>query len=75
MTGTSLRSQRRDWQWCWNIPTPSLPMTGEVHSHVFIDGIYLPYGWCLLIARNTIHVVAWQWATRENSAAYTALFN
>ena len=48
-------------------------MTGEVYDQVFVDGIYLAYDWCLLIARNTTHVVAWQWATRENTAAYTAL--
>ena len=73
MSDTSLRSQRRTWQWCWNIPSAKPEPTGEIYSNVFIDGIYLPYGWCLLIARNTTHVVAWQWATRENTAAYTAL--
>lgn len=64
---------RRRISWWWTVPTPSLPMTGEVYDQVFVDGIYLAYDWCLLIARNTTHVVAWQWATRENTAAYTAL--
>ncbi len=50
-------------------------MTGEVHSPVFIDGIYLAYGWCLLIARSESYVVVWQWATSDNSTAYTVLSN
>ena len=75
MTGTGLRTQRRDWQWCWSIPTPQVEPTGEVYSQVFIDGIYLPYGWCLLIARSQSHVVTWQWTTRETKAAYMALLD
>ena len=40
---------------------------------MFIDGIYLPYNWCLLIAHNGHHVLARQWCHRENAPAYTAL--
>lgn len=31
---------------------------------MFIDGIYLPYNWCLLIAHNGQHVLARQWCHR-----------
>lgn len=40
---------------------------------MLIDGIYLPYNWCLLIAHNGHHVLARQWCHRENAPAYTAL--
>ena len=73
IAGTQARSQRRAWAWCWAIPTPSRTVTAEVYEEVFIDGIYLPYDWCLLIARSPAHVIAWQWARRENSTAYQAL--
>lgn len=53
IAGTQARSQRRAWAWCWAIPTPSRTVTAEVYEEVFIDGIYLPYDWCLLIARKS----------------------
>lgn len=37
-----------------------------------IDGTYLA-SWCLLIASNGSHVIGWQWADKENTAAYLAL--
>lgn len=61
--------------WCWNVPVPRPPVTGVVESQILMDGIYLPYGWCLLIAMNTKHVLAWQWCTRESTASYTALLH
>lgn len=68
------RSFRKNIAWCWRIPIPAPPLTGEVHEQVFIDGTYLAYGWCLLVARsNTGLVVAWQWCHSENSAAYGKL--
>lgn len=53
------------------MPQPS--PTGEVYSQLFIDGLHVRGGWVLLVARSSSHVVAWQWAGSENSAAYTAL--
>ena len=73
VSGNSGRGLRRRWAWCWTVPTPRIEITGEVYNQLFIDGIYLPYDWCLLVAHNGEHVVARQWCRRENSAAYTAL--
>ena len=67
------RGLRRRWAWCWKVPTPPIQITGEVYDQLFIDGIYLPYQWCLLVAHNGTHVVARQWCRRENAPAYTAL--
>jgi len=68
------RSARRRFAWCWNVATPPLAVTGEIYDQLFIDGIYLGYDWVLLTAVNERgQVVAGQWATAENSAAYTAL--
>lgn len=68
------RTTRRCFSWCWNVPTPPLEMTGEVYDQVFMDGIYLAYNWVLLVAVNDHgQVVAYQWATSENAAAYSAL--
>lgn len=73
ISGNTGRGLRRQWAWCWTIPTPPIQITGEVYDQVFIDGIYLPYNWCLLIAHNGHHVLARQWCHRENAPAYTAL--
>src|SRR5690625_4277261 len=68
------RSARRRFAWWWNVATPPLAVTGEIYDQLFIDGIYLGYDWVLLTAVNERgQVVAGQWATAENSAAYTAL--
>lgn len=70
------RSFRRHIAWCWDVPVPRPPVTGEIHDQVFIDGTYLAHGWCLLVARNnTGTIVAWQWCSSENSAAYTQLLS
>ena len=73
IAGNTARTLRRSWAWCWTVPIPPLDVTGEVYEQVFIDGIYLAYGWCLIIARNSEHVISWQWCTRENTASYQAL--
>lgn len=67
------RALRRRTAWCWQVPAPQPPVTGEVYRQVFIDGIYLAGGWVLLIACTTSHVLAWQWASSENTAAYQGL--
>src|SRR5699024_342512 len=68
------RSARRRFAWCWHVPTPPLAVTGEIYDQLFIDGIYLAYNWALLTAVNECgEVIARQWATTENAAAYTAL--
>lgn len=51
-----------------------------VHDQVFLDGTYLAYNWCLLVARSGTTggsgpVVGWQWCTSENAPAYTQLLN
>lgn len=72
-TGRTLRYR---FTWCWNVPTPPLTVTGEIYDQLFIDGIYLAYNWALLTAVNERgKVVARQWATAENAAAYTALLD
>lgn len=75
IAGNTGRTLRRQWSWCWTIPTPTLDITGEVYDQVFIDGIYLAYHWCLLIAHDGTHVITWQWCHRENAPAYTALLS
>ena len=67
------RAFRRRTAWCWRVPVPRPPVTGEVHAQIFIDGLHLAGGWTLLVARSTAHVIAWQWAAGESAAAYTAL--
>lgn len=69
-TGRSFRDQTA---WCWDLQ-PQMPVTGEVHDAVLVDGIWIG-SWCLLIAlSDTGHVIAWQWAARESTAAWEALF-
>ncbi|MFI8594321.1 IS1249 family transposase [Microbacterium sp. NPDC078428] len=69
-TGRSFRDQTA---WCWDLE-PRMPVTGEVHEAVLVDGIWIGT-WCLLIAlSDTGHVIAWQRAARESTAAWTALF-
>lgn len=70
--GGTGRSFRAATNWCWNIPVPQPAVTGQVHQAVMLDGTYLQ-GWCLLIAFDTQHVIAWQWCNRESKAAWTAL--
>ena len=67
------RAFRHRTAWCWRVPVPRPPVTGEVHAQIFIDGLHLAGGWTLLVARSTAHVIAWQWAAGESAAAYTAL--
>jgi transposase-like protein len=41
---------------------------------VLVDGVWIG-SWCLLIAlSSTNHVLGWQWAARESTAAWEALF-
>ncbi|EFM46976.1 hypothetical protein HMPREF0580_0288, partial [Mobiluncus mulieris ATCC 35239] len=62
----------RKTEWCWRV-SPVIPVTGEIYDYIQIDGTYLPYGWCLLVAQTHGKVLAWQWCQKENTAAYTAL--
>ena len=67
------RSFRHATAWCWSLE-PRLPVTGEVHEAILVDGVWIG-SWCLLIAQSsTGHVVGWQWAARESTAAWQALF-
>lgn len=68
------RTSRRRFGWCWKVPTPSLPVTGEIYDQIFLDGKRMAYKWVLLVAINDRkEVVAWQWADGESTAAYRAL--
>ncbi|QTX06334.1 IS1249 family transposase [Agromyces archimandritae] len=72
--GGTGRTFRHDTAWCWQLQ-PRMPVTGEVHDTVLVDGIWIGT-WCLLIAiSDTGHVIAWQWCARESTAAWTALFD
>ncbi|MFZ8326789.1 hypothetical protein ACO1LK_13805, partial [Staphylococcus aureus] len=54
----SARAFRRDIAWCWDLE-PRLPVTGEVHEVILVDGIWIET-WCLLIALTTTNtVVGW----------------
>lgn len=71
--GGTGRSFRHDTAWCWRLE-PRMPVTGEVHDAVLVDGVWIG-SWCLLIAQSaTGTVIAWQWAARESTAAWEALF-
>jgi hypothetical protein len=71
--GGTGRSFRHETGWCWQLE-PRIPVTGEVHDAVLVDGIWIG-SWCLLIAQSsTGQVIAWQWAARESTAAWEALF-
>ena len=65
------RSFRRRTGWCWNI-APEIPVTGEVHDQIQVDGIYVG-SWCCLIAVAGDHVLGWQWCDTEKKAAWAAL--
>ena len=69
----SARAFRRRTCWCWQVPVPHPPVTGQVHDQIFIDGMHLSGEWVLLIARDREHVLEWQWAANESAQAYTAL--
>ena len=62
----------RKTEWCWRVERV-IPVTGEIYDYIQIDGTYLPYGWCLLVAQTQGKVLAIQWCQRENAAAYKAL--
>jgi hypothetical protein len=49
------RSFRRRTSWCWNI-APEIPVTGEIHDQIKVDGIYVG-SWCCLIAVAGDHVL------------------
>ena len=61
--------------WCWNV-APRIPPDGVAHRYIEVDGTYVPYGWCLLVATGQDGTpIAWQWADRESRAAYRRLFD
>ncbi|MGV9183972.1 IS1/IS1595 family N-terminal zinc-binding domain-containing protein [Arcanobacterium canis] len=68
-TGVSRSTWQRDHGWCWQT-RPIWSVTGEVYDQVFIDGIYIGYGWCVLTASTIINkktkVIAYQLCQREN---------
>lgn len=61
--------------WCWKARVPKPQVTGEIYDQILLDGIYLPYNWCLITATNGKQVIDWQWCQRENAPAYQALMN
>lgn len=71
---TSLSTGDRSHAWCWDT-RPIWQVTGEVYDQIFIDGTYIPYGWCVLIASTPEGVIAYQLCHRENKAAYRALLS
>ena len=72
--GCDARTFRRRSAWCWGLEPRILP-DGVVHHVVMADGTYVN-GWCLLTAvdGNDGEALAWQWCSREGTAAYKALF-
>lgn len=61
--------------WCWKVRVPKPQVTGEIYDQILLDGIYLPYNWCLITATNGKRIIDWQWCQRENAPAYQALMN
>lgn len=59
--------------WCWNVE-PRLPTCGQ-QRYLQVDGTYLSYDWCLLVATGDDgRPVRWQWCSTETKAAYQQLF-
>lgn len=65
------RTWREQTAWCWHIAIP-LPLTGEVHYCLIIDGIKIGDGVCL-IARSVDYVVAWLWVPHESTEYWSGL--
>src|SRR5690625_1790105 len=63
--GGTGRSFRAEIAWCWDVAVPQPVATGEVYRQIIVDGTYFQ-GWCLLVAHNGRHVIAWQWCDRES---------
>jgi putative transposase len=58
--------------WCWNVE-PGIPVSGR-QRWAEVDGTYLPYGWCLLVATGDDgRPIAWQWCGSETKASYLQL--
>ncbi len=72
--GCDARTFRRRSAWCWDLE-PRIHPDGVVHHVVMADGTYVN-GWRLLTAvdGNDGEALAWQWCSREGTAAYKALF-
>jgi len=74
ITGGTGRSFRAKTDWCWQIDVPQPSITGEIYRQIAVDGTYFHH-WCLLIAFNSKHVIAWQWCDRESKASWSALLS
>lgn len=71
--GVSRRTFLRAIDRCWNV-RPCLGDDGVAHRFVEVDGTYVPYGWCMLVAVDEDgSPIGWQWCHKENTAAYRAL--
>lgn len=68
------RSFRRRCAPLWSI-WPFSPVIDEVHSVVFVDGIYLGRKAVVLIAQSQTHVLGWYVARSENTRAWVALIS
>lgn len=70
----SIRTWDRNNVWCWQTK-PNWQVSGEVYDHIFIDGTYIPYGWCVLIASTPEGVIAYQLCQRDSKASYRGLLS
>jgi hypothetical protein len=59
------RTWREDTAWCWDV-TPHVPVTGEVHSVLLMDGTRVGRQVCLIV-RSPQYVVSWSFAPWEAS--------
>lgn len=66
------RTFRDQTVWCWDVVPPHI-LTGEIHHAIIVDGIRVG-GMVCLIARTTIHVIAWIWVPYESSEYWSHLF-
>lgn len=68
------RSFRRHAKQFWKIwPMPHV--VDEVHRVIYVDGIYLCRGICILIACSNEHVLSWYLARGETTLAWRALLS
>ena len=68
------RTFRRHTERFWEIwPMPEI--VDEVHKVVYVDGIYLARGVCILIACSDEHVLSWHLARSETTQSWMALLS
>lgn len=65
------RTWRQDTNWCWDV-IPPVPMTGEIHTVLLMDGTRIGNKVCLIV-RSPDYVISWSFAPWEASWSWDKL--